>query len=136
VTSTIVAEGEGRWIEYAGGYADMVAQRGSGITAKTPERPLQSNERPAAPNQPEPALRKRKLTFNEKHALETLPERIEALESEVARLQTALADPGLYARNPTLLETTSSALARAQRELAEAEDRWLGLELLREELGA
>jgi ABC transport system ATP-binding/permease protein len=136
VTSTIVSEGEGRWIEYAGGYADMVAQRGSGITAKTPERPLQSNERPAAPNQPEPALRKRKLTFNEKHALETLPERIEALESEVARLQMALADPGLYARNPTLLETTSSALARAQRELAEAEDRWLGLEVLREELGA
>src|SRR3954470_23804942 len=136
VTTTIVAEGEGRWIEYAGGYTDMVAQRGSGITAKTPERPLQSNERPAAPNQPEPALRKRKLTFNEKNALETMPVRIVALESEVARLQTALADPGLYAWNATLFETTSSALARAQRELAEAEDRWLGLELLREELGA
>src|SRR5690606_37598180 len=28
VTSTIAPDGEGRWIEYAGGYADMLAQRG------------------------------------------------------------------------------------------------------------
>ncbi len=27
-TSVINAEGQGRWIEYAGGYSDMVAQRG------------------------------------------------------------------------------------------------------------
>jgi ATP-binding cassette subfamily F protein uup len=47
-----------------------------------------------------------------------------------------LADPGLYARDPTRFDKTSTALARAQAELAEAEDRWLNLELLREELEA
>ena len=30
-TSVVVAEGGGRWVEYAGGYSDMVAQRGSGL---------------------------------------------------------------------------------------------------------
>jgi len=135
VTSTIVAEGEGRWIEYAGGYTDMVAQRGSGVTAKTMERPSRSNEQAVAPSRPEP-LRKRKLTFNEKHALETLPARIATLEAEIARLQAILANPGLYECNPVLFDKTSAAFARAQGDLLEAEDRWLSLELLREELGA
>ena len=35
-TSVLVAEGGGRWIEYAGGYSDMVAQRGAGIGAVRP----------------------------------------------------------------------------------------------------
>ena len=34
VTSVIAAEGDGRWIEYAGGYTDMLAQR-----APTPDGP-------------------------------------------------------------------------------------------------
>ena len=29
VTSIVAAEGDGRWLEYAGGYSDMLAQRGS-----------------------------------------------------------------------------------------------------------
>jgi NAD(P)-dependent dehydrogenase (short-subunit alcohol dehydrogenase family) len=32
-TSVIVSEGEGQWLEYAGGYSDMVAQRGYGVLA-------------------------------------------------------------------------------------------------------
>jgi ABC transport system ATP-binding/permease protein len=138
VMATIVAEGEGRWIEYAGGYTDMVAQRGSGVAARAPTtaRPSQADGRPSAPERREEAPRKRKLSFNEKHALETLPTRIAALEAEAARLQNVLADPGLYGRDPVLFERTSAALAQAQMELAGAEDRWLSLELLREELEA
>ena len=30
-TSVVVGEGDGRWVEYAGGYSDMVAQRGYGL---------------------------------------------------------------------------------------------------------
>ena len=35
VTSVLYAEGDGRWTEYAGGYSDMVAQRGEGVQART-----------------------------------------------------------------------------------------------------
>src|SRR5215212_6338129 len=138
VTATIVAEGEGRWTEYAGGYTDMVAQRGSGVSARTltAARPPQTGEGSSAPERRGGAPRRRKLSFNEKHALETLPARIAALEAEVARLQGVLADPGLYGRNPGLFERTSATLAAVQGDLAGAEDRWLSLELLREELEA
>src|SRR5271154_7076347 len=80
VTSVIVSEGGGRWLEYAGGYSDMVAQRGFGVSgsvavvAKKPEKSL--------PRDAERASAKRKLSFNEKRALETLPARIESLNRE------------------------------------------------------
>ncbi len=38
-TSVLVSEGAGRWIEYAGGYSDMVMQRGAGVSARTVEKP-------------------------------------------------------------------------------------------------
>ena len=34
VTSVIASEGNGRWVEYAGGYSDMLAQRGAGPAAR------------------------------------------------------------------------------------------------------
>ena len=51
-TSTLVAEGDGRWTEYAGGYSDMVAQRGSGIGAKAPPN------RGPRPRRPRPRRRR------------------------------------------------------------------------------
>ena len=66
VTSIIVAEGDGRWVEYAGGYTDMLAQRGPAPTPSG-ERP-----RPApAPSGPAARPPSRKLSFKDKHALET-----------------------------------------------------------------
>ena len=34
VNAVIVPEGDGRWLEYAGGYSDMLAQRGADLAAK------------------------------------------------------------------------------------------------------
>jgi ABC transport system ATP-binding/permease protein len=131
VTATLVAEGEGQWIEYAGGYADMVAQRGAGLTAaKASPRALTSR----IITRPNPSASKRKLSFNDRHALETLPARIAAIESRIAGLETALGDASLYARDPASFERTTAALAAAQDDLAAAENRWLALEMLREEV--
>jgi ATP-binding cassette subfamily F protein uup len=77
---------------------------------------------------------KRKLNFNEKHALDTLPDRMATLEAEVKRLQDKLADHELYARDRAAFDKTSKALAAAQAELSAAEERWLELELLRSEI--
>ncbi|WP_046864905.1 ABC-F family ATP-binding cassette domain-containing protein [Microvirga massiliensis] len=135
VGSVLVSEGEGRWVEYAGGYSDMVAQRGEGVQARTVEKPKAKAERPAS----EPGNRsapRRKLGFNEQHELKTLPGRISELETRIAKLHETLADPGLYARDPALFEKASAALAEAEAQLAAAEERWLTLEMLREELGA
>jgi ATP-binding cassette subfamily F protein uup len=77
---------------------------------------------------------KRRLNFNEKHALETLPGTIETLQAEIAKQQKLLDDPTLYARDRKIFDETSRAIAKAQEELAAAEDRWLELEVLREEI--
>jgi ABC transport system ATP-binding/permease protein len=129
-TSVLVAEGDGRWSEYAGGYSDMVAQRGAGIGAKIADR------KPAKvkPKASEPAKPKRKLSFREKHALEILPTRIAELRKIVARCKTALADADLYRRDKAKFAEASQALARAEAELAKAEEDWLALEILREDI--
>jgi ATP-binding cassette subfamily F protein uup len=63
-----------------------------------------------------------------------LPRTIAALHAEVARHQQLLDDPDLYNKDRGKFDKASDALTRAQNELHEAEDRWLQLELLREEI--
>ena len=132
VTSVIAPDGHGRWIEYAGGYSDMLAQRGSDLKREAAKAPVieQKQAKPAAPS----PLPKRRLSFNEKHALETLPKRIAALQADIAGRQRLLDDPDLYRKDRKTFDEVSLAVARAQEELTAAEDRWLELEVLREEI--
>ena len=134
-TSVVVAEGRGRWQEYAGGYTDMVAQRGEGVTARVVETagrtpaPVSGRGEPSAP-----LSSKRRLSFKERHALDTLPKRMEDLRALKARLQAALADPGLYARDAGRFAKLSQNLADVEARLGSLEDEWLELEMLREEV--
>ncbi|KLK92536.1 elongation factor 3 [Microvirga vignae] len=133
VGSVLVSENEGRWIEYAGGYSDMVAQRGQGVQARTAEKdvkPRSAEKQAAAPS----AQAKRKLSFNEQHDLKTLPKRMEELEAKIAKVQEILADPELYSRDPARFQKAMDALTQLQADLHAAEERWLELEMLREEL--
>ncbi len=149
VTSVIATEGEGRWVEYAGGYSDMLAQRagaaeqrpnpGSSPAAITRIRAQSPPGITRIRAQPEGEIariraRPRRLSFKERHALDTLPARIDELQSEITRLHAALADPDFYARDPAGFQAGSAALARAEQSLAEAEEQWLTLEMLREEI--
>ena len=131
-TSVLRAEGDGRFVEYAGGYSDMVAQRAKNLAAvaSTPVR-----QRKASPKRRrERDEERRKLSFHEKHALETLPAQIAALEGEIGRLQEKLADSGLYVRDPHCFAALSSRLEDAQALLASSEERWLELAVLNDEI--
>jgi ATP-binding cassette subfamily F protein uup len=133
-TSVLMAEGDGRWVEYGGGYSDMVAQRGAGVQARRVDKPVAETARSAAPKPAAADVGKRKLSFKEKHALETLPAKMEALGRDIAKLQAVLDDPGLYARDPARFEKATALIAKAHADLAAAEEEWLTLEMLREEL--
>jgi ATP-binding cassette subfamily F protein uup len=133
VGSVIVPEGNGRWIEYAGGYTDMLAQRGADLTREQ-RKPAAAKAPRAAKPAPAAPTRKRRLSFNEKHQLETLPKTIASLQAEGQSLQRQLDDPTFYTRDRTGFERVSASLGDVQTRLAEAEDRWLELEILREEL--
>ncbi|MGE3065410.1 MAG: ABC-F family ATP-binding cassette domain-containing protein [Hyphomicrobiaceae bacterium] len=135
VVNVVVApEGDGRWTDYAGGYSDMIAQRGADLAARQVSRP-KAAAAPAREPAPAPARApKRKLSFHEKHALETLPAEIERLQGRIRALQARLEDPGLYARDRSAFTQASETLAASQSELAAAEQKWLELEILREEM--
>ncbi|HEX3442612.1 MAG TPA: ABC-F family ATP-binding cassette domain-containing protein [Pseudolabrys sp.] len=134
VNGVIVPEGNGGWIEYAGGYSDMLAQRGEDLTREQrkadADKPLK--ELTAAPS-PASAT-KRRMTFKDKHALETLPKTIAARQAEAAVLQAKLSDPTFYTRDRAGFEKATEALGALQRKIAAAEEQWLELEILREEL--
>jgi ATP-binding cassette subfamily F protein uup len=63
-----------------------------------------------------------------------LPKTIAGLHDEARALQQRLDDPALFARDRTAFDQTLTALGEVQAKLNEAEDRWLELEILREEL--
>jgi ATP-binding cassette subfamily F protein uup len=135
-TSVLVAEKKGSWIEYTGGYSDMVKQRGTGIGALTPSSaPEQPSKKPtAARQQQQKTAAKRRLNFKEKLALASLPARIEELHSLKEKLHALLCDEELYARDSAKFAKATAALAKAETELLEAEEEWLRLELLQDEM--
>ena len=132
-TSIIIAEGDGNWTEYAGGYSDMVIQRGEGVQARAAAKLHRPGKTAMAPIAA-PVTAKRKMSFKEKHALETLPKQIEKLEAEIGQINADLADGNLYSKNPDEFARKSKSLMAAEAKRAAAEEQWLELELLREEL--
>jgi ATP-binding cassette subfamily F protein uup len=131
---TVMAEGDGRFTAYAGGYSDMVAQRGAGVgeEKKAASRPEDKKSAPArVPRESAP-----KLNFSEVHALKTLPARIETLAREIAALTEELSQPGLYARNQEKFASLSRHLAECQAARDADEEQWLTLEMKREALDA
>jgi ATP-binding cassette subfamily F protein uup len=134
VSGVIAPEGDGRWTEYAGGYSDMLAQRGADLTRTAPKAAPKSRESAAPPV--EPAAAKRRMTFKDKHALETLPATIAKLQAQARDLQAELEDPQLYARDRAGFERISGELGDIEHQIAAAEERWLELEILREELAS
>jgi ATP-binding cassette subfamily F protein uup len=56
------------------------------------------------------------------------------LQATIVKLQTQLDDPSLFTRDRKTFDATSAALTKAQTELETAEERWLELEILREEI--
>ena len=135
VTATVASHGNGRWVAYAGGYSDMIAQRGDAPPERAPAKRRNGADSGKGPDRPSAPSRRRGLSFKEKHALEKLPGRMDALQAEMRRLQSVLADPNLYARDPKAFEAAAGALRRAEEDHAAAEEEWLALELKREEAG-
>jgi ATP-binding cassette subfamily F protein uup len=132
-TSVIVDEGDGRWVEYAGGYSDMVAQRGRGLAGPLGAAPVEAAQKPER-RPAERAAPKRKLSFNETRALEALPGRIEKLRADLDALERKLADADFPDREPAAFADAMRIYAELRDALGSAEDEWLGLEILREEL--
>jgi ABC transport system ATP-binding/permease protein len=125
VTSTIVFEAPGQAREYAGGYSDWLRQRPTPIAAQPGRVPTAA---PRSPAEPGPRSFPTKL----QRELDRLPDWIAAVEDQIRAVETELADPGLYARDPRAFANAGERLSGLRAQLATLEERWLELETLRE----
>ena len=139
VTSTIAPADpenpDGRWIEYAGGYSDMMAQRRGAIEEKRKAEKAEKAKAAEAPAAaPSENKGRAKLSYKQKFALENLPKEMEKTEGEIAAREAKMADPNLFTRNPAAFNTLAGELEKLREKLAGMEEEWLELEMLREEL--
>jgi ATP-binding cassette subfamily F protein uup len=117
VTSCLVFEGGGTVNEYVGGYDDWLRQRPAPLLVEHPAR--------AEPRRIEPAQDKpRKLTYKESRELESLPQKIESLETERAQLHAQMSEPGFYQQDRTAISAAQRKLAELERSVEQAYARW------------
>ncbi|QDG78581.1 ATP-binding cassette domain-containing protein [Labrenzia sp. PHM005] len=133
-TSVIVSEGSGLWREYAGGYTDMLAQRGEGVTARKVEKaaPAKKEKTTNSNTSADKPKKKSKLSFTQQHLLKSLPEDIEKLEAQLEKLQADMNDPELYAKNPDKFAKLSAQITDLSEKKDSMEEQWLELEMLNE----
>ncbi len=144
VTQTLASEGDGRWLEYAGGWSDVETARGRAAAA-TRGREVASAPAAAvttgaarasapAPQAAAPAAAgaRTKLSWREARELESLPQRIAALEAEQKTLGERLADPETYrAGQPgeaATLKAMNARFSAIEEELLACLERWESLE--------
>ena len=139
VTSTIAPADpenpDGRWIEYAGGYSDMMAQRRGAIEEKRRvEKAERARTAEASPAVPADNKAKAKLSYKQKFALENLPKEMEKAEKEIAAREAKMADPALFTKDPLTFNKLAAEMEKFRDAVTKMEEEWLELEMLREEL--
>lgn len=142
VTAVFNAEGDGHWVEYAGGYSDMKAQqkaamRGAAeVSDKRSEKTAMAADKAARKPDAKSGVKPSKLSYKHSFRLQKLPNEMDALRAEIAAAEAVLADADLFAKDAETFNQTAQLLDRAKAELGAAEEEWLELELLREEIEA
>ncbi|HEX8049695.1 ABC-F family ATP-binding cassette domain-containing protein [Rhizobium sp.] len=140
VTSTIAPanpdDPDGRWIEYAGGYSDMLAQRKGALEER--KRAEKAAEKPkaagASASAADASKGKAKLSFKQKFALENLPKEMAKAEAEIAAREKKMADPNLFTKDPASFNRLAAEMEKLRDSVLKMEEEWLELEMLREEL--
>ena len=134
VTSTLVFEGNGVVREYVGGYQDWLRQGGSvkllGVAETKEAKEAKAETQQSKPATPvaEPLPAKKKLSYKIQRELEALPGKIDAVEKNIAALQTEIAQPTFYQQTAEHTGETISRLEALQAELDELLERWAELE--------
>lgn len=137
VTRTIACEGNGVMMEYVGGYQDYVAQSREWHKKREEEASRRVNK--TAPTQPAVAEQQKpkaqtKLSYKQQRALDLLPARIAELETRIVQLEAELSDTNLYAKQPERFMIATREVETAQQQLAAAEEEWLEIAMLAEEI--
>jgi ATP-binding cassette subfamily F protein uup len=127
VTLTLGLDGSGKVDIVAGGYADWERKRDA---PKTSAKPKTAAAAPA----PERPKAQTKLSYKDQRDYDLLPNRVEELGREIEAAETALSDPDLYTKNPARFAELTKSIDRLRAERDAAEERWLELAEMVEQL--
>jgi ABC transport system ATP-binding/permease protein len=128
VTITLGLDGSGTVDIVAGGYADWEKRR------RTARGPSSRRQRGSSKPADRPLKQSGKLTYRDQRDLDRLPAQIERLQARIAKSEDALADPDLYSGDPDRFASLTGRLEQLRAEKHSAEQRWLEVAQLAEEL--
>lgn len=132
VTSVIYMKGDGTLYEHAGSYSELLEK------IKPETQPLKKIEaKKSVVEDKHPEVKNpgnKKLSYNQKRLLEVLPMEIEQIEKRIAEIEALLSDADLYARDPDAFNNLSTELLEKQKAKEDKENKWLEIQMLKEEL--
>ena len=132
VTSVIYMKGDGTLYEHAGSYSELLEK------IKSETQPLKKIEaKKSVVEDKHPEVKNpgnKKLSYNQKRLLEVLPMEIEQIEKRIAEIEVLLSDADLYARDPDAFNNLSTELLEKQKAKEDKENKWLEIQMLKEEL--
>ncbi|RQO33611.1 ABC transporter ATP-binding protein [Herminiimonas sp. KBW02] len=128
VTEVIVAEGNGLWREYIGGYSDWERVRPAAIPAGAPKPVAKAEVKAEAAPVATPAAKQKKLSYKEQREMEALPALIAQLEDEQKAITEKLADASLYTQQPDEVKKLNQRFAEIDGLLLEALEKWEAIE--------
>ena len=132
VTSVIYMKGDGSVYEHAGSYSELLQK----LAEKTPV-PAKDSKKPAAAKTVSVSTAPRKaskLSYNQQRLLEVLPQQVSDYEQKISAIENQLSDSDLYNLDREKFEKLSAELVKLQKDCEEAENQWLEIQCLKEEL--
>jgi ATP-binding cassette subfamily F protein uup len=132
VTKILAFEGDAQVEGHVGGYSDYLATKNSdvkkssfkkAVTPKDKKEQKTVNELKQEPS--------KKLSYKLHRELQQLPEKIEAMEADIAEMNEKLSDGDFYKRDPEEFHSVTQRHVRVTERLRAAEERWLELEEIR-----
>ena len=127
VTSIIYMKGDGSVEEYVGSYSDFLEKQKPVAIKSDKNKQTQKQERPKV-------IPQKKLTYNQQRLLQILPDKITELENKIIDISQRLSDADLYQNNREEFFALTDELKEIQNQKSEAEDQWLEISLLAEEI--
>lgn len=122
VTEVLAPEGNGKWREYVGGYAEWFAQRPAEALPVKKASPSKEEEKKAKPKAQ--VQQKIKFSWRESRELEALPEKLEALEKEQSDLIARMSEGSYHTKPVDEIKADKSRLDALENEISAGYARW------------
>jgi ATP-binding cassette subfamily F protein uup len=99
-----------------------------GLNKKPLDSEVKQTEEKQADSSVVHALKKKKLSFKEARELESLPEKIDALEDTISALQSQVNDASFFSQDEKITQQVLNQLAQEESNLERVYARWQELD--------